>query len=343
MPLRSTFGTGAIEPTPLVPGRTSSGEPAGYNVREAKPREHFVAIAIRYYIFGAEGAFSHVPQRVVEGLHLGQDALPQFASSTQRAAEVVVENQNGKPARILDVQGRQWVFDKEGKLEKREGNLWFSLRGDGEKPRGKVVDLRPEIERNKWRARNLWDVTKEDLDRITGALWPELVDDPLPVQSVKGKAPKRPPLTSQAQRAIGEIASKISLVSDQLEGLTEPGLKGLAFEARRLAQSYNEDRGLWGAVADEADRQREIKARHRTGTGVWFAVLQIWMATEDRSEMRELETIDERCEGKDAAIEAGRRLLAQHADKFSENVTLEPAIYCDLEWRPSTEAESEMD
>ena len=47
--------------------------------------------------------------------------------------------------------------------------------------------------------------------------------------------------------------------------------KGLVFEAGRLARSHNEDRMVWAAVAEEADRQLEIKSRHRTGNGVWFA------------------------------------------------------------------------
>jgi hypothetical protein len=49
------------------------------------------------------------------------------------------------------------------------------------------------------------------------------------------------------------------------------------------------------------------------------------------------DAIEERCEGKDAAIDAARRLLAEHAVKFSGNITVEPAIYCDLEWQPSSE------
>jgi hypothetical protein len=31
------------------------------------------------------------------------------------------------------------------------------------KPRGKVVDLRPQIERSRWKAKHLWEVTKRDI------------------------------------------------------------------------------------------------------------------------------------------------------------------------------------
>jgi hypothetical protein len=300
-----------------------------------------VAIGLRYYVFETDGGMAYVPHRVVEGLHLGTDAVQKYSSSRQRVAEVVIENEAGKPVRIIDVQGRYWSFDAEGKLEKREGPMWFSLRNTGEKARGKVVDLRPQIERNQWKARNLWDVTKEELDRVVAALRPDLATEPAAVQSVKGKAPKRPPLTSQAHRAMGEIGAKLSMVGSQLSDLSEPGLKGIAFEARQRARMYKDDSLLWTAVADEADRLGEIKARHRTGKGTWFAVLQVWLANEDSSEMRELETIEERCDGKAAAIDAARRLLAQHAGKFSDTISVEPAIYCDLEWEPSSESGSD--
>ncbi len=300
-----------------------------------------MAIGVRYYVFEPDGGLSYVPHRVVEGLHVGSDAVQKYASSRQRVAEVVIENAAGKPARILDVQGRYWVFDEEGRLEKREGPMWFGLRDPSDKPRGKVVDLRPQIERNQWKARNLWDVTKEELDRIVAALRPDLAPEPAAVQSIKGKAPKRPPLTSQAERAMAEIGAKLSMVGNHLSELSEPGLKGLAFEARQRARAYDEDRLLWIAVSDEADRLREIKARHRTGKGIWFAVLQVWISNEDGREMRELETIEEQCDGKEAAIEAARRLLAQHAAKFSDTITVEPAVYCDLEWKPSREPGSD--
>ncbi|TIL29930.1 hypothetical protein [Mesorhizobium sp.] len=39
------------------------------------------------------------------------------------------------------------------------------------------------------------------------------------------------------------------------------------------------------------------------------------------------------CEGKAAAIAAARRLLAAHADKFAEDITVEAEVLTDLEWQ----------
>jgi hypothetical protein len=151
----------------------------------------------------------------------------------------------------------------------------------------------------------------------------------------EGKAPRKPPLTREGRNALAEIGAKIGLISWQLTQLTEPALKGLAFEVRRTAE-YGDEPGLWRGLADECDRQREILARHRTGKGVWYAVIELLYA-EDRNTSRSVDLAYERCEGKKAAIEATRRLLAENASKFDDRVSVQPSVYCELEWTPPSD------
>ena len=70
------------------------------------------------------------------------------------------------------------------------------------------------------------------------------------------------------------------MISFELTTLSEPALKGLAFEVRKTA-AFGEDQGLWRGLAEECDCQREILIRHRTGKGIWFAVVEMFYA-EDR-------------------------------------------------------------
>jgi hypothetical protein len=298
-----------------------------------------MAITFRSYIFESGGKIKHIPRRVAEGLYLGDDALPEYAGTKQRVAEVVNENEGGKAARILDARGRYWVFDKEGKLEKDDAQVWFALREHDLTPKGKVVDLRPQLERNQWRSRNMWDLTKDDLDRVAAALWPGAVEDAEEVKAVKGTQPKRPPLTRDAQNALSEISVRVGDIGREMERLTEPGLKGLAHEARRTAKLYSENAPLWEGLANEANRRREIKARYRTGKGAWIAMVHVWHSNTDRSEMREIDTIQRRCETKQAAIEAARELLAQNAQRFSEDVTVDASIVSELEWSSAPDDE----
>jgi hypothetical protein len=46
-----------------------------------------------------------------------------------------------------------------------------------------------------------------------------------------------------------------------------------------------------------------------------------------------------RCDSKKAAIEAARRLLAENAHRFSEDVIIEAKVISELEWQPSPEME----
>ena len=57
------------------------------------------------------------------------------------------------------------------------------------RPKGKVVDLRPDFERKMWGREHLWDRTAQDLDRITAAIWPWAAGEPENggVQSMKGE------------------------------------------------------------------------------------------------------------------------------------------------------------
>ncbi|KAB1071167.1 hypothetical protein [Methylobacterium planeticum] len=65
-----------------------------------------MAISVRYYVFEEAGPLRHVPRRVSDGLYAGEDTIPAYASTQQRIAEVIVENEDGKPARLFDARGR---------------------------------------------------------------------------------------------------------------------------------------------------------------------------------------------------------------------------------------------
>ena len=128
-------------------------------------------ISTRCYIIESDGTLKRVPQRVRDALPSGADAIPMYAGTRQRVATVVLENDAGKPRKILDVRGEYWDFDAEGRID--EGlrssmavamDFLFSPRS----PRGKVVDLVPEIKKKDFNEKHRWEITNDDLDRIAG-------------------------------------------------------------------------------------------------------------------------------------------------------------------------------
>ena len=148
--------------------------------------------------------------------------------------------------------------------------------------RGKVVDLVPEIKKKKYNERHRWEITNDDLDRIAADIWPAFNGPAAETEMVRGMAPKKPPLTSEAGRVLAEVGAKIGMISYHLTTLSEAALKGLAFEVRRT-EAFGEERGLWRGLAEECDHQREILRRHRTGKGVWYAVIEMLYAEDQRT------------------------------------------------------------
>lgn len=295
-----------------------------------------MGISIRHYVIEETGSLKRIPRRITEALVFGEDAIPGYAGTRQRIATAVIENEGAKAVRILDVQGSFWEFDEDGRinegLQQTVGEA-MSFAFESKSGNGKVVDIIPEIKRRQFHANHRWDPTKDEIDRLAADIWPAFNGAASSeIKTVKGKAPKKPPLTYEAKEALREISEKIGSIAVQLEFLKEPALKGLAFEARRTAES-REEPALWRGVADECDRRREILARHRTGKGVWYAVVEIFYK-EEASVSRSVDLIFKKCQGRDAAVETARKLIVENAHKFSDVVSVVPDVYCDLEWTP---------
>jgi hypothetical protein len=298
-----------------------------------------MALSTRDYLLEQNGTLRRVPHRVVESMIGGDDAMPQFAGETLRAVTVILENDGGKPSRILDAQGSYWAFDSDGKISRSLSKAAFEFMdvAFNEPDRSsKVVSLTPEIKRRDVKARHRWDVTKDILDRISADIWPGIAGQAAEVTSITGKLPKRPPLTLEARRILPDIAARLSLIETDLRMLSEPALKGLAFEARRTAEYGEDNPALWKGLAEACDRQREIQRRRRLGTGIWFAVLEVFHHVSE-IESRSVFLAHEKCEGKEHAVDAARKLLVMHADKFSDDYSIEVNVYPDLEWKPMEE------
>ena len=298
-----------------------------------------MAISLRCYLSEDGGEIKRLPRRIVDGLVHGQDSMPEYANSVQRIATAVVDNENGKALRIVDARGEYWTFDEEGKINKALSESFaevMSMVGDEQRGnRGKVVSLTPALKRRDFEDKHRWHLTKEDLDWIAADIWPSEDGRPAHIAVATGRAPRRPPLTYEAKEALREIDVKLATIIFKLEELSEPALKGLAFEAREKAE---EEAGLWAGVADECDHLREIKARRRTGRGIWYAVIEAERPDLNDANVTHIDDLAfEKCQGKKAAVEAARRLLKEHADTLREDLMLRSALYCELEWEPLKE------
>ena len=139
-------------------------------------------------------------------------------------------------------------------------------------------------------------------------------------------------MTYEAKEALRKIDEKLASVGFELDRLSEPALKGLAFEARKRAKAQS---GLWAGLADECDHIREIKGRRRTGRGIGYAVIEAERPDANDADVTHIDEVAfEKCSGRKAAAEAAGRLLKEHAHSLREDMMLRSALYCELEWEP---------
>lgn len=144
-------------------------------------------------------------------------------------------------------------------------------------------------------------------------------------------APKAVPLTYEAKEAIADFANKLADIDFKLAALSEPALKGIAFEARRRA-AWDENAKLWEGLAEGADFRREIKVRHRTGKGIWYALIEIIQWDDTHHSGESVLSQAQKCGSMKEAEEVARQLLIEHAKYFSSRHSLEAKVICDLEW-----------
>jgi hypothetical protein len=146
----------------------------------------------------------------MEGLIHGYDAMPQFAGTKQKAANVIVELEEGKPARITRADGSFVHFDAAGKIHKSLVNSGFEAmetfdaleRSKRIKSKSKVVDLSPKLNREKWEREHRWELSKDDLDIVSADIWKMKNAEVAKVVQAKGVTAVPPPLTSEARNAL---------------------------------------------------------------------------------------------------------------------------------------------
>ena len=293
-----------------------------------------MGISTRLYILEPDGALKRIPMRVVNGLVFGADAVPAYAGTSQRIVQVLIENEDGRPVQILDVTGSIWSFDADGKVDRslrRAADKFFdaAYAEKAQDQAGRIVSLVPELKRRELEARYRWAVTQEIVDRIAADIWPGIYGPAPEIASVKGKALRRPPLSWQARDTLLEIGKNLDEIDRELLYLSEPGLRGLAFEAERTATTEHE--ALWRGVAGHARHRRAVLAAHRTGRGDWYAVVTSLRREQGRE--RVIDVADVRVNTQKEAIAAGARLMAEKAHWLGPDVRLSVVIVSALERR----------
>ena len=291
-----------------------------------------MSISVRRYLLPEGGEPRRISNGLANGLIFGDDAIPEYAGSSQKVMTVYIDNEDGQPQQVRGAEGSIWLFDDEGKI--REGLLdALRLAMDSmplpDKDDGTVVNITGKLHRKRLEKQYRWEPTAHDIDRVLKDIWPAKDDKQFKLQ--KGEKPDRPPLSWEAEVAMDKIQKQFFAISHAIDDLPERSLAGFAFEARHRSQDDPDFGPIYRAFAEMAELRLAIRRKRRRNKGIWYARLSItkW----DLEHIgEEIGSYFERCESRKAAIAAARRLLVEHSPKFDESTTVDAELFTDLEW-----------
>ncbi|MGN7772194.1 hypothetical protein [Phyllobacterium sp. 22552] len=292
-----------------------------------------MSLSVRYFLFPEGSEPLRLSQRLIDGLVRGTDALPQFANSSQKVMDVLLENVDGKAVEIHSASGSIWAFDKAGVVSAhlREAMAAFmDVASQRTATSSTVVALQPRLDKKRVEEKYRWKPTRVHIDRVAKDIWPKVKGDRL--KDAKGVAGRRPPLTYDAKNAIEKASAEFWKIANEIEDLKPPSLKGFLYEVRQRFSNDPDYRHLYEALAKMGEDQLELLKRRESGNGVWYAVVEVWRSTGAHSS-DVIQVFHRRCEDRQKAVIATRELLAKHAGLFDDGITLEASVMTDTEWK----------
>ena len=88
-----------------------------------------MSLSFRFYAFPDDGSLRRIPKRIANDLGITDEAIPELACARQRIAQVILEVEDSRPARIIDARGFFWQFDAEGTPRGRHARQFSRANG----------------------------------------------------------------------------------------------------------------------------------------------------------------------------------------------------------------------
>jgi hypothetical protein len=222
----------------------------------------------------------------------------------------------------------------------REGQSSF-IRKDGWEGRGREPSADAIEARKAYEAKHRWKPGPLEINQMIHAIWQKDAGRPVaPPEVVIGTSKKRVPMTHEAKATFREIHSNNWRIIHAIADMSDQSLKAFRQLLGEEQMSGAERPGdhmmtaLYAGFAAAVDGEFASRARWKNSKGVWYAVVTIYREVSKGMSETAAEFF-EKCTGKKAAISATRKLLAQHADKFDQGISLEADVYPEGEWAPT--------
>lgn len=146
--------------------------------------------------------------------------------------------------------------------------------------------------------------------------------------------------TYRAREVLEELSDPFWAFSLALGRLEEQDLLSLVQEARRRADDHQHVHLNLG-IATAAELELQVIEASKSSNGIWHASLDVIEWAERGHVGKGVASYHKECEGRDAAVEAARQLIVEHAGEFSASTTLEARVIPDIQWRIEQKIDAE--
>lgn len=135
-----------------------------------------MAMRIRVFFFGDDGAITRVPLARFERLSNDEEVFAEHAGERVRCAMVFLEMHNRKPVGLYDIEFTIIPFDPEGRIDSAESQRAMRFAAETfvlpEVPvRENVIDIKPFLARKRHQEEFSWSPTEAELRSLIKSVW----------------------------------------------------------------------------------------------------------------------------------------------------------------------------
>lgn len=300
----------------------------------------------RFFLVDADETLRAVPARVIRTLYQ-EPHFPAYAGQTVRYLMASIENEKGKPVRLLRYEAGNIQIDETGRADWGKDIEAIRLAQTIDhasrlaRASGNVVGIEGQLSKKKLEREHRWTPTDRHITDLTCAIWPEQAKQYGKKTVAKAENVGAPPprITHAAKMAEAELKRLLPQLSMQLDLLSREDLKGLKHRAETELQVAVDREPpdavfFWRAVAEIIEHRERIRKAESTKSGTWYAVAERFRqgALRYSGELEHVEHV--KCKGRDSAVRKARELIRKYADRFDAGVHYEVNIYPELVWDP---------
>ena len=300
----------------------------------------------RMFLVEDDETLKSLPARVANRLY-DEAHFPEYAGMRIRYLEAAIENEGGKPVRLIAHAAGYLYIDETGRpdRDKVQDAVSLAMKVDdasrgSDQPKN-VIGITGRLSAKKLESEHRWKPTDRHITDLTAAIFPDQARQYGKPKVAKAAIASKPAprITRDAERAARELRSLQVQLSMKLDMLSREDLKGLKHlaETDELDVTFYDSSDVpfyWQSVAAMIDHRQKVAKAENSKSGVWYAVAERFDQEGHRTSGSISHVEHVKCNGRDKAVRSAQELIRKYAGKFDVGVHYEVHVYPEIVWSP---------